>query len=205
MSIMDAQWHTKSLIERAQAGDRGAFDILIQEYRPGLEVLVHSRLGVRLEARVSVGDVIQETFLHACKSIQSFHWQGEESFRKWLGGIAENVLRRESRRQEQARRICLKPKTVEQVSPSKAMRRDERFDRLQSALTRLSADHREVILLSRIEGLRVREIARRMNRSEGAVKNLLVRAIRELKAAFGTTESLQLPHRRLRREEVDDA
>jgi RNA polymerase sigma-70 factor (ECF subfamily) len=90
---------------------------------------------------------------------------------------------------------------VDDATPSKAMRRDERFDRLQSAIDRLSPDHRRVILLARIEGLQVKEIAKLMQRSESAVKSLLLRALKALQESFGDTESLGLPDRRLKQEE----
>jgi DNA-directed RNA polymerase specialized sigma24 family protein len=54
-----------------------------------------------------------------------------------------------------------------------------------------------VIVLARVEELKIREIAERMERSESAVKNLLLRALRELRQNFGDTESLRLPDRSL--------
>ena len=56
----------------------------------------------------------------------------------------------------------------------------------------LSEEHRTVLTLSRIDGLSIAEIAARMQRSESAVKNLLLRAMRQLKRCFGDTESLSL-------------
>jgi len=81
------------------------------------------------------------------------------------------------------------------------MRRDERFERLQAALDSLSPDHREVITLARLKGLRGEEIAKRMNRSPNAVAQLLSHALKNLKEAFGDTESLHLPLRRLSSED----
>ena len=72
-------------------------------------------------------------------------------------------------------------------------------------LKTLSADHREVLLLSRIEGLSIQEVAERMDRSPDAVKKLLSRALNALRAAFGETESLRLPDKRLLREDINDA
>ena len=56
----------------------------------------------------------------------------------------------------------------------------------------LSPDHRTVLRLSRMEGLSIKEIADQMDRSESAVKNLLQRAIKQLRQSFGDTESLNL-------------
>lgn len=83
------------------------------------------------------------------------------------------------------------------VTPSRCLQRHERFERLEKALENLSPDHRKVILMARIEGLPIQEIAARMERSPDAVMHLLRRALRKLKAAFGETESLRLPERAL--------
>ena len=159
MMAMNSQEQTKALVERAQEGERGAFDLLVEGYRTRIEALIQSRFGGHLRGRVSVDDIFQESLLEAVRSIGRFRWKGEDSFMRWIGAIAENVVRRESRRHEQGRQIRLEPRAAEQVSPSKAMRRDERFDRLENALERLSGDHRQVIKLSRIDGLPVKDIA----------------------------------------------
>jgi RNA polymerase sigma-70 factor (ECF subfamily) len=117
---------------------------------------------------------------------------------RWLGAIAENVILNANKRLSRRGAMRLDrdiPATG--ASPSKALRRNERFDRLEASLRRLCPDHRTVIVLARIEGLSMKEIARRLNRSEGAVKNLLVRALKALRQSFGDTESLGLPERRL--------
>jgi RNA polymerase sigma factor (sigma-70 family) len=84
------------------------------------------------------------------------------------------------------------------------LRREERFERLEKSLQSLSPDHREVILLARIEGLQIAAIAERLGRSKSAVKSLLLRALKELKRSFGDTESFHLPDRSLRRDGVRD-
>ena len=84
------------------------------------------------------------------------------------------------------------------------MRQDERFDRLHDAIKNLSSEYRDVIMLSRIEGLTFEEIAGRMNRSPAAVKQLLWRALKKLKESFGDTESLHLPERSFLEGDNDD-
>ena len=87
--------------------------------------------------------------------------------------------------------------TASDVSPSKGLRRHERFDRLQTALDSLSEDHRTVLRLAHLKGLKTREIAESMNRSPEAVRQLLWRALKQLRGRFDDTESLGLPPRKL--------
>ncbi len=69
----------------------------------------------------------------------------------------------------------------------------------------LTPDQRNALMLARIDGLRAKEIAGRMNRSEEAVRQLLMRALRQLRTSIGDTESLHLPDRRLLEEGYEDA
>ena len=62
-------------------------------------------------------------------------------------------------------------------------------------LEKLRAEHRQVLLLSRIEGLTVNDIATRMERSPSTIKYFLTCALQELKKHFGDTESFHLPDR----------
>ena len=75
--------------------------------------------------------------------------------------------------------------------------RAQRPERLERAVSELSPDHREVIRLARFEGLKVAEIAKRMERSPGAIHQLLARAMDQLKHGFGDTASLSLPDQAL--------
>ena len=86
------------------------------------------------------------------------------------------------------------------TNPSQALRRNERFERLKRALKALPPDHAQVIFLARIQGLPVKEVARRMERTPEATSMLLLRALMKLKTAFGNTESLHLPDRSLEEE-----
>jgi RNA polymerase sigma-70 factor (ECF subfamily) len=60
----------------------------------------------------------------------------------------------------------------------------EEAARLDAALARLAAADREVIVLSRVQGLGLREVAERMGRTRNAVALLLSRALRKLKASM---------------------
>ncbi len=195
----------QALVERAGQGNREAFDTLVARSRKELESLVASRLGGRLRGKLERDDLLQETVARALESIGRFEWQGEGSFRRWLFGIAENVTREAARKLRRGPDLEAFPDMPgTDSSPSKHVRRSERFERLQEAIRRLSPDHRRVILLVRIEGLTIREVAERMERSVSSVKNLLLRAMRAMRETLPDTESLTLPPRRLESEEEDD-
>ena len=83
------------------------------------------------------------------------------------------------------------------MSPSRLAQRGERLDRLEDALKKLTPDQRDAVRFSRLEGLKVREIADRMGKTPDAVQQLIVRGLRSLRRNFGDTESLHLPDRHL--------
>ena len=198
MIHMDDRATTEQLIQRVREGDREAFDRLTARFRGRLEGLIHTRLGASLRAKVTTEDIVQETVLRAFRSIDRFERGDDDAFFRWLAGIASNVVRETARRHRGEQHIALDDEIPSSgVSQSRAGQRDERFDRLQSALDSLGPDHRTVILLARVEGLPLAEVARRMKRSTEAVSQLLWRALKKLKESFGSTDSFHLPNRRL--------
>jgi RNA polymerase sigma-70 factor, ECF subfamily len=204
--IMADSADIQAVFVEAQAGSREAFDDLVRRLGPRIDALILSRLGQDLRRDVEPEDVKQDALLRAFQDIKRFSWQGEESFLHWIGAIVENVILKAHERRRYRRAMPLDQDLfVDQVSPSKALRREERFERLQAAFERLSPDHREVIVLARIERLRSREIAQRMGRSEQAVAQLLARALRKLREVFGDTASFTLPDRSLGKEGGPDA
>lgn len=195
---MESQEDLRQWIRQAQAGDRCALERLFQHNRGPLEATVRQRLGKHLRQEIEVDDVLQETFLKALQSMGSYRDQGRDSFLNWLRGIAENLLLYWARQHQRARCLPMDREVGKSCTPpSREMRRQERFERLQDALSRLSPEHREVILMARVEGIPTQEIARRLGRSQAAVKQMLWRAIQKLGERFGETESLHLPQRSL--------
>ncbi len=184
---------TENLVRSACGGDRRAFDLIVERVQARLEAQIGARLGKRVGSRLSVEDVLSETFACAFESLGRLRWQGEEAFYRWLGSIAEHLIRNASRKRGWDHLRLERDVPAPAASPSKCLEREERFDRLEAALNKLSPDHKKALVLARIEGLSVTEISVRMNRSVEAVKKLLARAIRELRRSFGDTESLSLP------------
>lgn len=195
---------TAALVADAQGGDRAAFDELVSRYRDRLSRQIRSRLGERVGSRVEIDDILQETVSRAFEAVGKFRWQGEESFYRWLGSIAEHLIWNVSQKKSLDRLELKTDVPARDATPSREARRSERFDRLEEAINRLNPDQREALKLARLEGVKVREIAVRMNRSTKAVYALLSRALDELKESFGDTESLHLPDRILEVKERAD-
>lgn len=195
---MADQASLSDLVQLAKSGDRQAFDLLVEESRGQVEAAVVSLVEPRLRGALALDDIVQEIFVVAFLSIQRFEWRGEGSFIAWLKGIAKHVVQSALRnaRHRPSLEILREPPATD-PSPSRLLRREERFDRLRAALDALRGDHKTVLTLARIEGLPVREIARKMDRTEEAVRQLLSRALKALRRTFGDTESVHLPDRSL--------
>ncbi len=211
---------TANLISRAKKGDQQAFAALVELSQNRLRVLASLRLGSKLREKVEVDDVLQETYLRAYLSLERFTCRNEQAFFQWLGVIAEHVIQNLARRHVGAqKRNCsvevplswMNPADADGrvtgvrdllaakiSSPSKHLRRDERFERLATALGKLDRDQQEAIILARIHGLPLKEVARKMSRSPDAVSMLILRGLHNLRRIFGSTESLRLPPRSLR-------
>ena len=194
--VMKSPTPTQEWIREAQQGNRDAFERLVDHHRGRLKAVVQRRLGGHLRQRIEVDDVVQETFLRALQSLDSFREEGSDSFFHWLRGIAENLLLYWARQHQRTSLLESGDRArTDNLSPSKHLRREERFERLEAAMSGLSPSHREVILLARIEGLSTKEVANRLNKSPEAVKQMLWRALQKLATGFGETESLHLPPR----------
>jgi DNA-directed RNA polymerase specialized sigma24 family protein len=88
-----AEDRAKSLCERAQRGERAAFDELVRGYEPRLRRLVEARLGGNLRGSLEADDVLQEALLRAFRSLGGFECRRDDAFVAWFGGIVEHVIR----------------------------------------------------------------------------------------------------------------
>ena len=196
---------TQQLIELAQHGDQDAFARVFAPLEHSVRDTIAGRLSPAVRQHIDPEDVLQDTFVRALHSVTRFEWRGEGSFHRWLESIAEHVLADVVRYQRRRPTLALADDVRESAaSPSRVMKRKERLDRLRTSMEDLSPDHRRVLELSRLEGLSIKEIARRLERSEDAVKSLLLRATKALRTSFGETESLRLGDARFNGKETQD-
>ncbi len=162
-------------------------EVAFERYRERLLSVVYLRMGPELRTRMDPEDVLQEVAIEAIKSWPTL--DDPENVGAWLVVLATRKVARILRdqvgvaardpRRERSIKTDL-PVADRRSGPVTAADRTDRLLQLESALMELSEDHRNVIMLSRIEGLPAKEVGARMGRSENAVYLLLSRALKRL-------------------------
>jgi RNA polymerase sigma-70 factor (ECF subfamily) len=189
----------QQLVERAQRGDKRAFELLVSKYQRKLGRLL-SRF-VRDAAEVE--DVTQEAFIKAYRALPSF--RGESAFYTWLYRIgintAKNYLVALGRRaptttgfdNEEAEGFEDAEQLRDVSTPESELEGKEIAATVNHAMDALPADLRTAITLREIEGLSYEEIATVMNCPIGTVRSRIFRAreaiAAELRPLLGTDEN----------------
>ena len=165
-----------ALVEAAQA-DREAFGTIYRRYVDRVYSYAFYQPGDHHDAE----DVTERTFVAALGAIDSFEHRGA-TFRSWLFRIAHNAMANQLRTRSRTRTEDLE-RALDHPAPddvdAAVMRRDD-ARRVWRAVSLLPTERRRVILLRFVDELTSREIGEVLGRSEGAVRVLLHRALREV-------------------------
>lgn len=164
------------LISRAAAGDRAAFEIIVQRHKQPLFRFIRRYLGNRDDAY----DLLQDTFVAAWTALGRF--DSSRPLAPWLRTIALNKCRDFSRRQT-VRRMILNLFAAEaepQVSSEVSNSQDRRLDELDRAIAQLPAFYKEPLLLTAISGLSHSEAASALKTTPKAIEMRLRRARQKL-------------------------
>lgn len=187
------------LVERAQRGDKRAFELLVTKYQRKLGRLL-SRM-VRDPAEVE--DVTQEAFIKAYRALPAF--RGDSAFYTWLYRIAintaKNYLVAMGRRaptttefdHEEAENFEEAEALRDASTPEGELHGKQIAATVNRAMEALPEDLRTAITLREIEGLSYEEIANLMNCPIGTVRSRIFRAreaiAAELRPLLGTDEN----------------
>ncbi|TWU08284.1 RNA polymerase sigma factor [Stieleria varia] len=170
-----------ALIQDALAGDRGAFAVLVVRNQDRLFASMMQVTGSPEEAE----EVVQDAFIRAFVKLDSF--QRNSQFFTWLYRIAFNSAL--TRRRRKKARVSLddmrENSGVEIASDNEAvdepMLRIERVRMVREAMTRLTDEHRDILVLREMEEHSYESIADLLSISIGTVRSRLSRARRQLK------------------------
>ena len=157
-------------VVRANEGCREAIGELVREHYGRVFRFCARRVGEDLAA-----DAAQETFVTMQSTISRY--QGRSEFSTWLLGIANNHCRNLVRKKRPE--VPLEDWFEGTESHEAAVVERQT---LSEALKKLSEEHREVVLLHEVDGLKYCEIAQMIGVPEGTVKSRLFHAFRQLRA-----------------------
>jgi RNA polymerase sigma-70 factor (ECF subfamily) len=164
------------LIARWMSGDQRAATVLVERHAGAL-----ARFAASVGARGDVEEIVQDTFVRAFASLDSF--RGESSLRTWLFTIARRLLldrRRSERRRGEQVQVQDSDVTTE-FDPLDSVVADETQRRMREAVERLTPTQKEVFTLRVSEGLSYKEIADAVGSTEGAARVHYHNAMRAIK------------------------
>lgn len=169
------------LVRRVQAGDKGAFDLLVRKYQHKLASVISRYVGDWAECQ----DVAQEAFVRAYRAIGNF--RGDSAFYTWLYKIAINTAKNwlvsQGRRPptedvqiEDAVHLDAAVRLKDGSTPERELLRQEIEQTVTRAVDALPDDLRQAITLREVDGLSYEEIAETMNCPIGTVRSRIFRA-----------------------------
>lgn len=168
----------KHILTRARRGDVAAFEELVRLYEKRVYAVALRSSGNPEDA----ADIVQEVFLRAWRSIESF--RGDSGFSTWLFRITMNLCvdhARHRHAQPQTQPIVTDDETERPIpdttpTPEEHLDNRELGRELAAALAEVSEEHRRIVLLRDVSGMSYTEIAEVLEISEGTVKSRLSRA-----------------------------
>jgi len=163
------------LIQLAARGDRTAFGEIYTRYLDPIYRYVFYRVGDSEDAQ----DLTEQVFLNAWQAIPGYKDQGSK-LTSWLYRIAHNVVIDHFRKCTSAKAVaedCQTKLGEETLQSIKLTDEIEDSSALAQAISKLSVEHQQIIILRFIEGLSHAEISPRINKTEGACRMLQARAL----------------------------
>ncbi len=195
---------TQELVILAKEGNDSALEQLCRVYGERVRRIIRLRMGGELRSKLDSMDLVQDALLSALGGLGDFTYKNEGDFLRWLSKITQNALRDNLDKLYTDKRDIRKevrlenyepttgsgfvgtPGAIEATTPSVIMSKKEDLDKLEKAIDELKPDYREVIVLSKIDGLSYKEIGDRLGKSIDSVGHLLSRAMVALTEAFWT-------------------
>lgn len=165
-----------ALLARARRLENDALAEVHQTYYEAIYRYMTFRVGDRMVA----DDLTSEVFTRLLSALRD-HTAPQNTLRGWLYGVAARVVSDHFRRRGRVEELELAETIVSRaVSPEEAAEVSLSVQDLRVALTQLTEDQQRVLSLRYGAGLPVREVAELLGKSEGAIKQLQLRAVAAL-------------------------
>lgn len=168
-----ADCSTNEIVVQILEGDLQAFRHIVRRYQADVLMIANAMM----RDRDYVSDIVQKVFIKTFQNLDKF--DGDQSFRLWIKGIARNTVRDELRKKYRYRgRIERYAKEMEQrlAGNGSDLFSDEARDALEDCIGRLEQDSARAIRMHYDERRKTDEIAEILGRSGGAIRVLIHRA-----------------------------
>lgn len=180
----------EKLVARAQRGQEEAFSELFDHFYPKISRYIFFRVNAE-----DAEDLIAEVFLRVVDKLKKYKKTAKGNFSAWVFRIAHNLVIDFYRQKKELLQLT-DPETGElkfdipdtDLDPHDSVVQDEKHQKIREILQKLSDTHREVLQLKFLEGFSNAEIAEIIGKSEGNVRVIQLRALRELRKHFPEEE-----------------
>src|SRR5438105_9909200 len=183
----------KTLVEKAQAGDREAYGLLVERFQPTVYAVALARLRNPTEAQ----ELAQEVFLHGMKKLPQL--RDVQCFAGWLRQITVRMAINRLTRRGPLHKVdseALDHAEAAGASPLEAMVKAEQAAELYQGLERLKPVDRATLVAFYIHGQSLKQMSREFETPIGTIKRRLHvarnRLRRQLEGASGQRRSQEL-------------
>jgi RNA polymerase sigma-70 factor, ECF subfamily len=167
------------ILDRAILGDADAFSLLYEENVKKIYTYIYYRTGNTHDAE----DLTARVFQRALKHITKYK-KTKVPFSAWLYRIAHNLVANWHRDSKRKKELPLEDHTYLQSKtdmPEKQIEKNQEVDKLMDAIHTLPNDRQQLLILKYVEDLSNKEVGVIMKKSEGAIKSLYHRTLKELR------------------------
>ena len=177
------QIYDELLVLKCQAGDRQAFEELVERWQERLWRYARALTG----SEPAAWDIVQETWVAVTKGLARLREPG--LFESWVFRIVSNkstdwLRRRQVRNRASGQLAGENGSQADETQPT-----DERAEALEAALGRIAPDRRALLMLRYVEGFEIAEIGEILEIPAGTIKSRLSRAIAELRRLMGANSN----------------
>ncbi len=190
------------LIQQAVGGDRAALEELLVLHHDRLVASVEHLVPPDVRGSFSAEDACQEAYITVFQKVGQFEQHRENGFYRWVEAIAQRKLHDLAKAQrtlkrggqgtnrngDESRAVIglLEMLAVHERTPSRSAAAKEAVGAVEAAMANLDDHYAHALRLRYVEALPVADVARRLDRTEGAVRMMCHRALRRLREELGS-------------------